>query len=78
MTPANQEPAFKVGDVVRCVRRWRERVDYEWDGVVTKITSKRVYLGSYYWFAIDDPKRVVKPKFIDYTTTATRKTEVQP
>lgn len=61
----------KVGDKFKIERRGvaghlaHTRID-----TVTKMTGKRAYIGQE-WFALDDPKRVLKPKYCDYLTTAT-------
>lgn len=39
---------------------------------IAKLTPKRAYLGGYTWFALDDPERIVKPRYINYTTRVVR------
>lgn len=38
---------------------------------IVRVTPKRAYLAGVGgdWFALDDPKRVVKPRYLGYITT---------
>ena len=36
---------------------------------VTKVTKKRAYINRS-WFALDDPMRIMKPRYLNYTTRA--------
>lgn len=45
-------------------------VQHSWEETIVRVTSKRAYLRSGSWFALDDPKREVKPRYMDYRTTA--------
>lgn len=61
---------MKVGDVCVCERRFGFVADkappqHRYELKVTKVTPRRVYLGRV-WFALDDPSRVLKPKYLDY------------
>lgn len=44
-------------------------VDHRWKRAVVKVTAKRAYFSGDEWFALDDPERVVKPRYLDYLTT---------
>lgn len=46
-------------------------VDHRWIDTIQRLTKKRAYFANNHWFAIDDPKREVKPKYLDYTTVVT-------
>jgi hypothetical protein len=56
----------RVGDVCVVERRSvRGGVDARFEKTVTKLTPKRAYLGLD-WFALDDPERELRPKYLDY------------
>jgi hypothetical protein len=64
--------SVKVGDVY-VITRWLRwvggRIEHQWEAPVDRVTGKRAYVGRH-WFELSDPKRIVKPKYIDYTMTA--------
>lgn len=60
----------KVGDKFVIERRSTNQIDHRRVATVTRVTPKRAYLGDE-WFALDDPQRVVKPRYYDFWTTAT-------
>lgn len=63
--------APQVGDICIVRRTWASRSDppiHEHQSEITKVSAKRVYLGERQWFALDDPDRSVKPRYLDYDT----------
>ena len=65
---------IKVGDLYEVVRRYGtgdgKKVAHCHQDKITKVTAKRAYFANGRWFALNDPKRVVKPDYCDYVTTA--------
>jgi hypothetical protein len=63
----------EVGDVYVLERRFSHgsSVQHSWEMTVRRVTPKRAYFSPRDWFALDDPNREVKPRYCDYTTTAT-------
>lgn len=57
-----------VGTRCRVERQWMGHSRHNWLDTVVRITKKRAYLTRYQWFALDDPKREVKPRYLEYTT----------
>lgn len=41
---------------------------HRWEKPIAKLTAKRAYFDDRDWFALDDPTREVKPKYLDYRT----------
>lgn len=66
-----EERAMKVGDQCMLERRFSHGsgVQHSWTTTVVRVTAKRAYLGGGDWFALDDPRREVKPRYLDYITT---------
>ncbi len=60
--------AIKVGTKCMVERHNRGRIDHSWSAKVERITPKRAYFGNGHWFALDDPKHEVKPRYLDYRT----------
>ena len=60
------------GDEYEVVRRGHlgQTVHHRRREAVAKVTPKRAYFANGTWFALDDPKREVKPPYLDYVTTA--------
>lgn len=64
-------PSVKVGDRYICERRHLAgSIDHVWTDRIYSVTPKRAYFAAGTWFALDDPKRVVRPKYCDFVTTA--------
>lgn len=63
------ESDVNVGDICKIERRMRGSVDHTWEQRIVKLTPKRAYLSGGSWFALDDPSREVKPRYLEYTTT---------
>lgn len=63
----------QVGDRYVIERRFSHSgsVQHSREAQVTRVTAKRAYLGQRMWFALDDPTREVKPRYLDYRETAT-------
>ncbi|MBX3203221.1 MAG: hypothetical protein KF850_33115 [Labilithrix sp.] len=62
---------IKVGDKYVVERRCHGRLDHQCVATVERITPRRAYLGGGTWIALDDPTRTVRPRYCDFTTTAT-------
>lgn len=58
----------KPGDRCVIVRRyWRGGTEVaRYSTKVVRVTAKRAYLASRTWFALDDPERETKPRYLDY------------
>lgn len=41
---------------------------HRWEKKIVKVTSKRAYFDGKQYFALDDSLRIVKPRYLDYTT----------
>lgn len=70
----------KVGDVFIVERRFAWQGDHVRpqhvnERAVMKVTPKRAYFDALTWFALDDPRREVKPKYLDYRSIAIPKEE---
>lgn len=64
----------EIGDVFVLERRvaWGGDVQHKWEAPVLRVTAKRAYFDRM-WFALDDPSREVKPRYLNYRTTAVPK-----
>ena len=60
----------EIREGTRCVieRRKYGSVDHRYESTVVRITPKRAYFNARTWFALDDPKREIKPRYLDYRT----------
>jgi len=66
---------MKVGDKVTVERRFSssrptDTPQHRYEAEIVKITATRAYLSRTDWFALDDPRREVKPRYLDYRQTA--------
>lgn len=61
---------MKVGDVCVVERRFSHGsyLQNAWEKVIVRVTPKRAYFTRGEWFALDDPRREVKPRYLDYIT----------
>lgn len=69
--PQWEPEQLEVGQVCHIERTWCGSVDHAWTAPISKLTAKRAYVSSY-WFALDDPKRILRPQYIRYTTRVVR------
>ena len=69
---------IQVGTRCTIERRFgRGLVDHRWEATVVRLTSKRAYFDRS-WFALDDPLREVRPKYLDYTTVVAEVLPAEP
>lgn len=66
---------MKVGDKVTVERRFgfqslSEAPRSTYEATIVRVTAKRAYLDKTSWFALDDPDRSVKPRYLDYNQHA--------
>ena len=48
-----------------------DHVVHEGTATIARITKKRVYLSNGLWFALDDPKMVLHPRYLYYVERVT-------
>lgn len=73
MDQSHTGSAPKIGDWYTIERRWAHgrTVVNSHAKAATSVTTKRVYFDNR-WFALSDPDRVLRPKYLDYVDTAVR------
>ena len=69
----SQQGPFVVGAMCSIERHYGtakpgDPAQFRYTRVIVKTTSKRAYFHGGDWFALDDPQREVKPRYLDYRT----------